>query len=76
MATKAPKKPKAIKYPKQPKATASPAIWKKYEERCKDVDKRNEAKLKPYNEKIKAIEKDNKDKKAIQARVSKLKGTR
>lgn len=76
MATKAPKKPKMLSYPKQPKAGASVDVWKRYEDKCKEVDKKNEAKLKPYNEKLKKIEADKKAKSQIQARVSKLKGTR
>ena len=32
---------KMKKYPKQPKMKASVEVWKRYEERCKEVDRYN-----------------------------------
>ena len=47
---------KKRKYPKRPKESASLAVWKRYEERVKEVDKYNNSIEKEKNEKKKIIE--------------------
>ena len=52
---------KMKKYPKQPKMQASVEVWKRYEERCKEVDrynnelKRKEAEKKRIIDKVKKM---------------------
>ena len=43
------KRPKLSRYPKRPKSGASVEVLKRYEDRTKDVRKKNEEKLRPYN---------------------------
>jgi len=52
-------------YPKQPKASSSIDVWKRYEDKVKEIDK--------YNAQL---EKDKKAKKDTIARVKKLKAKR
>ena len=54
MASK-PKKPKLLKYPKRPKESAGLATWKRFEQRCIEVDKKNAHKAKEYNNKLTEI---------------------
>jgi len=50
------KKPKKLKYPKKPGKSASAAVLKRYLERCKEVDKRNQQRMSDYNKEKKARE--------------------
>jgi len=54
---RAPKKPKFLKYPRKPKKSASLDTFKRYNQRCKEIDKENTAKGHAYNKKIADIKK-------------------
>lgn len=60
-----PVKPKALKMPKKPKATASVAVWERYDDKCKAVIKKNNERQKDYQKAIKSIETAKKKKELI-----------
>lgn len=63
--TAKPRKPKALKMPKKPAQTASLSVWERFENKCKEVAKKNAEKLREYTAKINKIESDKKRKAAI-----------
>lgn len=70
------RKPKLAAYPKQPKMKASLEAWKSYEAKVKDVDKKNQEKVKEYKSKVAAAEAAVKTKAAIQKKVKGLSGVK
>jgi hypothetical protein len=62
---KKPRKPKALKMPKKPKQSAPLYSWERYEDKCKEVHKKNADKMKEYTAAIHKIESDKKRKAAI-----------
>lgn len=67
------KKPKSKKYPTRPKETASIEVHEKWAQRCKDIKKDNDDKMKPYNAYLKKKEADKKKKGTLKTQVEKLK---
>jgi hypothetical protein len=54
---RATRKPVLRKYPKTPKRGATLATMNRYKERCREVDRHNNAKVSEYNKKIDDIRK-------------------
>ena len=58
-------KPKKLKMPKRPRASASIAVWERFDARCKDVGKNNAAREAAYKKAVSQKESDRKKKEAI-----------
>jgi len=50
------KRPKMKRYPRRPKASASLEAWKRYDAKCKEVEKENSARMAKYHKDKKELE--------------------
>ena len=60
------KRPSLMRYPKRPKASASLDAWKRYDERCRNCEKTNNARLSDYTKRVNGLKSAKKSKEAIQ----------
>ena len=59
------KAPKALKHPKKPKASASLLVWENYDRKCKEIDKKNHARLADHKKSINGVQADKKKKESL-----------
>ena len=68
------RRPTLKRYPKRPKAGASLAAWEKFNDRCRQVEKDNSAKMSNFNKLQGKVSSDKKRKESIIKKTSGLHG--
>jgi len=68
------RRPSLKRYPKRPKAGASLAAWERFNDRCRQFEKDNAAKMSDFNKKQGKVSSDKKRKESIIKKTSGLHG--